>query len=101
MAAGARWRESLRRAGATALVAGFVALWCAFCAVPFVLERTAGLGWAVVAGIALPVLWLSTMPCSCSTGGLGASILGMQQFALLCLWTLRGLVLAATWLFAG
>jgi hypothetical protein len=48
----------------------FGILWLLALAAPHVVLFTHGSWWAVVTGILVPVLWLMSMPCTCSTGGL-------------------------------
>jgi hypothetical protein len=71
-------------------VVAFLAVYLAWCATPFVIERIFGLGWGIAAGTAMSFFWLWKLPSTCRDGGFMCSVFGCQQFALLCYWLVRG-----------
>jgi hypothetical protein len=58
----------------------FAALWLAALALPLILFRFSPLA-AAVTGVALPILWVIGMPCTCMKGGFAAFPMAVVQIA--------------------
>ena len=86
-------RSPPSRAASMAASAATFLFFVACIGTPFVLMPLVGTGWAAVAGIALPILWLTVMPTTCWDGGLIWSLLGMQMVMLVLGWTVFGVAL--------
>jgi hypothetical protein len=76
----------------------FVLLWGLAVATPPVLLAVYGAVPAVIAGVAIPALWMCVMPCTCQTGGLGAASMSSALIVGGLVWVLYGVVSGVGWL---
>ena len=73
-------------------IGGLVLSFLVVVAVPYVVLVKVGSPWAVVAGIACPVVWLLTMPITCMNGGLIYSVFGIGQMFAGLTWAVIGII---------
>ncbi|MGV3724850.1 MAG: hypothetical protein ACO1SX_28455 [Actinomycetota bacterium] len=76
----------------------FVLLWLLAVGAPPVLLAVYGAVPAVIAGVAIPVLWMGVMPCTCQSGGLGAASMSSALIVGGLVWIFYGVVCGQGWL---
>ncbi len=74
----------------------FAAVWVAALALPLFLFRVSPSAGAVT-GVALPILWVIGMPCTCMKGGFAAFPMAVVEIASLFVWAGVGIHFLKAW----
>jgi hypothetical protein len=67
-------------------------LWVVAIGIPVVVHGLFGTPAGVIAGVAVPALWVSVLPSTCMSGGFGMATLGTTQLLYGIAWLVFGVV---------